>query len=53
MEDAKKAVEIGSDGIVVRNHAGRQFDGAIARLDALKKIVEGELLALYRPGRFI
>ncbi|MCJ1299064.1 hypothetical protein MMC08_001855 [Hypocenomyce scalaris] len=37
--DAKKAVEIGCDGIVVSNHAGRQVDGAIASLDALENIV--------------
>ncbi|MCJ1427826.1 hypothetical protein MMC29_005732 [Sticta canariensis] len=39
VEDAKKAVEIGCDGIVVSNHAGRQVDGAIASLDALENIV--------------
>ncbi|KAI9712615.1 MAG: hypothetical protein M1812_006795 [Candelaria pacifica] len=38
--DAKKAVEVGCDGIVVSNHAGRQVDGAIASLDALEQIVE-------------
>lgn len=38
--DAKKAVEVGCDGIVVSNHAGRQVDGAIASLDALENIVE-------------
>jgi len=38
--DAKKAVELGVDGIVVSNHAGRQVDGAIASLDALEKIVD-------------
>jgi isopentenyl diphosphate isomerase/L-lactate dehydrogenase-like FMN-dependent dehydrogenase len=27
-------------GIVVSNHAGRQVDGAIASLDALKSIVD-------------
>jgi isopentenyl diphosphate isomerase/L-lactate dehydrogenase-like FMN-dependent dehydrogenase len=37
--DAKRAVNIGCDGIVVSNHAGRQVDGAIASLDALEKIV--------------
>lgn len=37
--DAKKAVELGVDGIIVSNHAGRQVDGAIASLDALEKIV--------------
>ncbi|KAF2090834.1 FMN-dependent alpha-hydroxy acid dehydrogenase [Saccharata proteae CBS 121410] len=36
--DAKMAVEMGVDGIVVSNHAGRQVDGAIASLDALEKI---------------
>ena len=38
--DAKKAVELGVDGIVVSNHAGRQVDGAIASLDALEKIAD-------------
>ncbi|KAI9664579.1 MAG: hypothetical protein M1821_006025 [Bathelium mastoideum] len=40
VRDARKAVEIGCDGIVVSNHAGRQVDGAIASLDALEKIVQ-------------
>ncbi|KAF2184323.1 FMN-linked oxidoreductase [Zopfia rhizophila CBS 207.26] len=40
VEDAAKAVEIGCDGIVVSNHAGRQGDGAVASLDALEKIVD-------------
>lgn len=39
--DAKKAVELGVNGIVVSNHAGRQVDGAIASLDALENIVQG------------
>jgi len=42
VNDAKKAVEIGVDGIVVSNHAGRQVDGAIASLDALENIVDGK-----------
>ena len=37
--DATKAVEVGCDGIVVSNHAGRQVDGAIASLDALENII--------------
>ncbi|KAI1261064.1 FMN-dependent alpha-hydroxy acid dehydrogenase [Xylariaceae sp. FL1019] len=37
--DAKRAVEMGVDGIIVSNHAGRQVDGAIGSLDALEKIV--------------
>ncbi|KAL1749191.1 FMN-dependent dehydrogenase [Schizophyllum fasciatum] len=39
VDDARKCVELGADGIVVSNHAGRQVDGAIASLDALEKIV--------------
>jgi L-lactate dehydrogenase (cytochrome) len=39
-EDAKKALEIGLDGIYVSNHGGRQFDGAPAAIDALKPIKE-------------
>ena len=38
MADAERAVEIGCDGIVVSNHAGRQVDGAVASLDALESI---------------
>src|SRR5690606_33224243 len=38
-EDAKRAVELGCDGIIVSNHGGRQLDGAIASLDALPHIV--------------
>lgn len=46
--DARKAVEeLGVDGIVVSNHAGRQVDGAIASLDALENIVEGMLSVFF------
>ncbi|BGP58669.1 hypothetical protein JCM8202v2_006338 [Rhodotorula sphaerocarpa] len=39
--DAKRAAATdGIDGIVVSNHAGRQVDGAIGSLDALKDIVD-------------
>ena len=48
VEDAKHCVELGIDGIVVSNHAGRQVDGAIASLDALENIVDG--LNTWRPG---
>ncbi|KAF7678274.1 l-lactate dehydrogenase [Alternaria burnsii] len=40
VEDAKKAADLGFDGIVVSNHAGRQVDGAVASLDSLEKIVD-------------
>jgi L-lactate dehydrogenase (cytochrome) len=39
-EDAKKAVEVGADAIVVSNHGGRQLDGAISSIRALEPIVE-------------
>lgn len=38
--DARIAVEIGVDGIIVSNHGGRQLDGAIPPLLALPDIVE-------------
>ncbi|CAG7991939.1 unnamed protein product [Penicillium salamii] len=40
VRDARKCVELGVDGIVVSNHAGRQVDGAVASLDALERIAE-------------
>lgn len=40
VDDARKAVEAGMDGIVVSNHGGRQVDGAIASLHALPGIVD-------------
>ena len=39
VDDARRAVEAGMDGIVVSNHGGRQVDGAIGSLDALPGIV--------------
>ncbi|GAA3619668.1 lactate 2-monooxygenase [Microlunatus ginsengisoli] len=34
-DDARRALDLGVDGIVVSNHGGRQVDNAIASLDAL------------------
>jgi lactate 2-monooxygenase len=39
VDDARKAVESGVDGIVVSNHGGRQVDGAVASLEVLPEIV--------------
>lgn len=39
-EDAKKAVAIGLDGIIVSNHGGRRLDGVPASIDQLPMIVE-------------
>jgi L-lactate dehydrogenase (cytochrome) len=38
--DARKAAELGVDGIVVSNHGGRQLDGALSPLLALPAIVD-------------
>lgn len=40
VEDAKRAVECGCEGLVVSNHAGRQVDGAVGSLDVLKDVVD-------------
>jgi len=39
-EDAKNAIRLGADGIVVSNHGGRQLDGAIPTARALPRIVD-------------
>lgn len=40
VEDARKCVDIGVQGIVVSNHGGRQSDGGNASLTVLPKIVD-------------
>lgn len=40
VEDAKKSVEIGVQGIVVSNHGGRQVDGGVSSLAMLPRIVD-------------
>jgi L-lactate dehydrogenase (cytochrome) len=39
-EDAKKAVGIGADAIVVSNHGGRQLDGALSSIRVLPSVVQ-------------
>ena len=39
-EDAKQAVNVGADAIVVSNHGGRQLDGAASSITALPAIVD-------------
>ena len=38
--DARRAVEIGADAIMVSNHGGRQLDGSRAPFDALPEIAD-------------
>lgn len=37
-QDARRAVDVGADGIVVSNHGGRQLDGAVAGVDVLAEV---------------
>jgi len=39
-EDAQRAKDEGIDGLIVSNHGGRQIDGAIGSLDALKLVID-------------
>ncbi|MFL2798848.1 MAG: L-lactate dehydrogenase [Paracoccaceae bacterium] len=39
-EDAKKALEVGADAIIVSNHGGRQLDGALSSIRMLPEIME-------------
>ncbi|MCB9626487.1 MAG: L-lactate dehydrogenase [Sandaracinaceae bacterium] len=52
-EDARRAVAVGADAIVVSNHGGRQLDGVSSTADALPRVVEvvgGELPVLVDGG---
>lgn len=40
VEDARRAVAAGADGVIVSNHGGRQLDGAPATIDVLPEIVD-------------
>lgn len=51
--DARRAAQIGADGISVSNHGGRMFDAAPSGLDALPAIVAavpGDMTVLYDGG---
>jgi len=39
-EDARQAVTIGCDGLIVSNHGGRQLDGALSSIKALPRIAD-------------
>ena len=39
-EDAKMALSVGADAIVVSNHGGRQLDGAVSAISALGPVVD-------------
>jgi len=39
-EDAKRALEVGADAIIVSNHGGRQLDGCLSSIRMLPSILE-------------
>ena len=39
-EDARMALQVGADAIIVSNHGGRQLDGAISSISALPSILD-------------
>ena len=52
-EDAREAVRLGADGIVVSNHGGRQLDGVLSTARALPAIADavgGDLTILADGG---
>lgn len=51
-EDAKEAVRLGADGIVVSNHGGRQLDGVSSTARALPRIADavGDDLTILADG---
>jgi len=53
VDDARRALEAGVDGVIVSNHGGRQVDGAIGALEALpaiREVVGGDLAVLFDSG---
>jgi L-lactate dehydrogenase (cytochrome) len=52
VDDAKTAVSVGADAIVVSNHGGRQLDGALSSIRALPPIVDavGDRIEVWMDG---
>jgi L-lactate dehydrogenase (cytochrome) len=51
-EDAKMALKVGADAIIVSNHGGRQLDGALSSIRALPSILEavGDKVEVHLDG---
>lgn len=51
-EDARKALNIGADAIIVSNHGGRQLDGALSSIRALPAILDavGDSIEVHMDG---
>ena len=52
LPDAKRAVDVGTDGIVVSNHGGRQLDGVASSISKLPQIADavGDRLEVLMDG---
>lgn len=53
VDDARRALDHGADGLIVSNHGGRQMDGAVAALDVLPAISDAvgkEMDVLFDSG---
>ena len=52
VEDARAAVKVGADAIIVSNHGGRQLDGALSAIKALPVIVDavGDKAEIWMDG---
>ena len=51
-EDAKMALNVGADAIIVSNHGGRQLDGALSSIKALPAILDavGDKIEVHMDG---
>ena len=51
-EDAKMALQVGADAIIVSNHGGRQLDGALSAIRALPSIMDavGDKIEVHLDG---
>ncbi len=50
--DARKALDVGADAIIVSNHGGRQLDGALSSIRALPEILDavGDRIEVHIDG---
>jgi len=51
-EDAKMALKVGADALIVSNHGGRQLDGAVSSISALPAIIDavGDKIEVHMDG---
>ena len=51
-EDAKMALKVGADALIVSNHGGRQLDGALSSISALPAIIDavGDKIEIHMDG---